>query len=661
LALAEQNLYEAARFSIDRPARVVGFGVRWGSLPADAPADAEIRAGVYSDFGHNGFDFWRADPLADLSRCASEVTADEWTDYVLPSAVVVTQPSLLYVAHERAGAGAPAFRFDQTPADSCDVFDDCASSINLFHAGAGSFTGTTFPFQYDYEVRLYLQYTEPAPTDLVFDELPDSALGNRVAFGDYDGDGFDDFVTAGPKLMRGRGDGTFEDVTAASDLAAMGISGSGVWGDYDNDGCVDLFVFAESMTASDSLLHANCDGTFSNVTATTGIDDVQSYEDCGDAANTHAPTPAAAFVDLDADGLLDLYVGNFICWSLGTFYSDQVWHNEGDGTFTDWSGAHGFSMERTPSRAVVPADTDGDGDMDIFVGNYRLVKNLYFRNIGGGEFLEEGRLSGLRGHADARGGATYYGHTIGAAWGDLDNDGDLDLLEANLAHPRFFDFSDKTRVLLNDGRGHFIDSAGDWTTPASDAGLRYHETHSSPVLADFDADGNLDLVITEVYDGRPTDFYWGNGDGRFRLDELHSGITTQNGWGAAAADWDNDGDLDLAATTLFENRRAGGHFLEVRVIGDVASNRYGLGATVAVLAGGRRVIRQVSSGSGQGCQDSPTLHFGLGDLSSATRIEVTFIGGGVVGFDGPFDADQRLWLYESGRVAAGWAPPAPTP
>ncbi|NOY92081.1 MAG: CRTAC1 family protein [Deltaproteobacteria bacterium] len=657
LALAEQDLYEAVRFSIDRPARVLGFGVRWGSLDAAPAADAELRAGVYPDFGHNGFDFWRWDPFADLSRCASDARADEWIDYVLPSPVVVTQPGLLYVAHERVGTDAPAFRFDQTPADSCDAFAACSSSINLFRAGAGSFTGTTFPFQYDYEVRLYVQYTEDAPTDLVFRELPDSTLGNRVAFGDYDGDGFDDFVTAGPKLMRGAGDGTFTDVTAASGIGAMGVSGSGVWGDYDNDGCLDLFVFAESMTQADALLHANCDGTFTDVTAASGIGDLQSYEDCGDAANVHAPTPAAAFADLDADGLVDLYVGNFICWGRGSFYSDQVWHNEGDGTFSDWSGTHGFSDARTPSRSVAPADADGDGDIDILVGNYRLVKNLYFRGIGGGEFLEEGRRSGLEGHADARGGVDYFGHTIGVAWGDLDNDGDLDVVEANLAHPRFFDFSDKTRVLLNDGRGHFLDTSGDWSTPASDAGLRYQETHSSPVLADFDADGNLDLVITEVYDGRPTDFYWGSGDGRFRLDVLHSGITTTNGWGAAASDWDNDGDMDLAATTLFENQRAGAHFLELRVVGDVASNRYGLGATVTLTVGGVSVLRHVSGGSGQGCQDSATLHFGLGDSTRVDSIRVTFIGGGEVRYAGPFDADQRLWLYESGRAAVGWSEP----
>jgi len=140
---------------------------------------------------------------------------------------------------------------------------------------------------------------------------------------------------------------------------------------------------------------------------------------------------------------------------------------------------------------------------------------------------------------------------------------------------------------------------------------------------------------------------------------LHSGITTTNGWGAAASDWDNDGDVDLAATTLFENQRTGEHFLEARVIGDVVSNRYGVGATVTLDVAGRKVVRYVSGGSGQGCQDSATLHFGLGTATQVDSIRVVFIGGGAVSYTGPFGADQRLWLYESGRVASGWTAPTP--
>ena len=138
-----------------------------------------------------------------------------------------------------------------------------------------------------------------------------------------------------------------------------------------------------------------------------------------------------------------------------------------------------------------------------------------------------------------------FGHTIGTAWGDLNNDGRFDVVQANLAHPRFFNFSAKTQVMIAQEDGKFVDNQGDWSKPYGDAGLRFSETHSIPVLGDFDQDGNLDLVISATYDGRPTDFYWGKGDGTFTLDSYRSGITMTGGWGMAASDLDNDGDLDM--------------------------------------------------------------------------------------------------------------------
>jgi hypothetical protein len=253
----------------------------------------------------------------------------------------------------------------------------------------------------------------------------------------------------------------------------------------------------------------------------------------------------------------------------------------------------------------------------------------------------------------------YRGHTIGAAWGDLDNDGDFDLVAANLAHPRFFHFSDRTQILLGDGAGQYTDLSGGWDKPFDNpAGLRYQETHSVPVLGDFDSDGLLDLVITSTYDGRPTDFYWGQGDGTFRLDAYHAGITTEDGWGSAASDFDNDGDLDLFATDLFANtgRASQGHWLQVRAIGNAGSNRAAIGATVRVRAGGETFTRHVQGGTGQGCQDSQYLHFGLGPASSVSEIEVVFPGGKRVVYPGPLAVDGRVWVYEDGSVHTGWEP-----
>lgn len=657
-ALAEVPLHEAVRFELEHPAKIHGFQVQWSNLDAVADPELEIEAGLYRDFGYNGFDFWQKDPLWTGTRCAGDVSAGSWTTYAFAAPIVVDEPGLVYVAHLAETPQVPVFAYDDSAAADCDAFDSCRSAFNLPQA-PGYYNGVSFPFQRDFLVRLLVEYTAAVqPADKLFQELS-STSGQHVSWGDYDHDGRDDLLIAG-KLFRNDGGG-FQDVTGSSGIAAAGIAATGgVFGDYDNDGCLDLFLFSEAPSSGDALLRSNCDGTFSDVTAQSLIGDVQSYEDCGDAANVHAPTAAAAWVDLDADGFLDLYHANFICWAKETYYVDQVFRNKADGSFEEWTGTHGFSSTKTASRGVAPADADGDGDMDLFVNNYRLQANLLYDNDGSGSVAEKGIVSGLAGVGTVAGLAVYYGHTIGAAWGDLDGDADLDLVAANLAHPRFFHFSNKTQILLNQGGGLFTDNAGAWETPFGAAGLRYQETHSVPVLADFDLDGALDLVITAVYDGRPTDFYWGNGDGSFELDSYHAGITTENGWGAASADFDDDGDPDLFATTLFENRIAAsakGHFLQVRVIGNAGANRAAIGARVRVQAGGKQRLAQVSGGNGKGGQDSQTLIFGLGTTTSVDSISVTFPGGKQVDFAGPIAADQRVWLFEDGTQATGFAPP----
>jgi hypothetical protein len=655
-ALNEHVLHEAVRFELEHPARVHGFAVQWAALPAD-PA-AELAAGLYADFGYNGFDFWAPDPLWTGTRCAGELQPGAWTTYRFAQPVELPHPGLVYVAH-RAEPQAPVFFFDESTAGAgkCEKFDECHSALNLPEAETGSFfNGLSFSLQYDYLVRLYVEYTDQLdPAQRLF-QPEDFAEKGHVSFGDYDDDGYDDLVTEGPTLYRNRGDGTFEDATASAGLTAMGLQASGgVWGDYDNDGCLDLLLYAESYTAPDTLLHSSCDGTFTDVTAESGIVDQQGYNDCGTPGQVRSPTAAAAFIDLDADGLLDIYFANFICWDKETYYSDTVFHNLGGGKFEDWSAQHGFSSKRLAGRGANPVDYDGDGDVDLFVNTYRLQPNLFFENNGDGTFLERAGGVGLAGE---KSGINYFGHTIGAAWGDLDNDGDFDQVAANLAHPRFFGISDKTQVLLRGESGKYTDLAGDWAMPASAAGLRYQETHSVPALADFDNDGVLDLVLTAVYDGRPMDFYWGKGDGTFRLDAYHAGLTTKNGWGIAVSDIDNDGDVDVFAHRPFRNTLAPhkGHWLQVRAVGGISANRAALGATVRVTAAGVQRMRHVQGATGSGNQDSMYLHFGLGEAAEAESISVVFPGGKTVHYDGPFQAGRRVWVYEDGTSKVGWKP-----
>ena len=471
-------IHEAVAFELDRPARILGYAVQYGALP-ESPA-VPVAVSLHPDFGYNGFDFWAPDPLATAQRCRDDVTEGEWVEFVLPEAVEVAHPGLVYVAHRR-GPGGAAWAFDGTPPtpdcsdDCCNTFGACRSAWNFpeltqFVSGGQqnyAYNGLSLTFRYDYMVRLYVQYTDAvAPEALLFAPVPDVQVSNRQAWADYDNDGDDDLLINGPRLWRNDG-GAFVEVTAEARLNAPGLHGAGVFGDYDNDGCLDVFLFDESYHQSDHLLRSDCEGGFDDVTEASRIADVQDYLSCD--GGDRAPTPAAAWVDVDADGFLDLYVANFICWSSGESYLDTVWRARGNGTFENWTGKRGFPSlgdddVQLASRGVLPADFDGDGDVDILANTYRLNRNLYYRNDGG-RFTEMGAESGLAGQPNVSGGWTAYGHSIGAAVGDLDGDADLDVVIANLAHPRFYDFSDKTQVMLNQGDGVFEDIQGDWARP----------------------------------------------------------------------------------------------------------------------------------------------------------------------------------------------------
>jgi hypothetical protein len=674
--MATTQLYEAVRFELEHPAKIHGFSVRFAQLPSDP--GAAVAAGLYPDFGYNGFDFWDRDPLWEGAHCAESLAVDEWVEYPFDSPVTLEHPGLLYVAHQRAGDDDAAWWFDGStnqPDGSCGGFDDCHSSLRFPTLQQGvsggqqfwAWQGLTMPFQYDFVVRLHVEYTVTAdPMDDLFQPMAPTSLSNRASFGDIDNDGDDDVFTAGNTVWI-NDNGVFTDATAASGIPEMGISGSGgVFGDYDNDGCLDLFVFVESGTSPNHLLRGGCDGTFEQVTTASGIVDTQSYNDCAGAGYDHSPAPAAAWWDIDNDGLLDLYVSNMICWADFTFYNDQIWHNNGDNTFTEWTGQNGFTGLDSPprsSRGANPIDYDQDGDVDIFVNRYTLHENALYRNNGDGTVESVAELMGVAGYKSNYYGATYYGHSIGSAWGDLDNDGDFDLVVANLAHPRFFGFSDKSQVLLQ-ADGVFTDIQGTFEQPMGDAGLRFQETHSVPNLGDYDHDGALDLIISATYDGRPTDFYFGQGDGTFILDTYRSGLDFTNGWGVVHSDVDHDGDLDIFTSAgAYRNTRSGeGRWLQVRPVGVIECNRAAIGATIVVTADVGDRLGYVSGGNGQGGQDSQVVHIGLGagpTESAISSISVAFPGAGTVVFDGPFDANQRLWVYEDGNVHFGFEPPSP--
>jgi hypothetical protein len=663
--LAKIGIMEAVRFELKHPAKILGAQVMWAKAPTDPKS--ELKIGLYRDFGTNGVDFWKKTaPLWSGTRCVRDHKDKQWLTYTFKTPVEVKRPGYIYLAQDGAKATSPSFYFADAAVTKCTKTSECNSVVNIPKAPDG-YNGLSFLFQYNFMVRLFVQYTENVkPTETIFQKASSAPTGRHIAWGDYDNDGYDDALVAGKLYHNVKG--TFTDVSKTSGISGLGYTAtSGAWGDYNNDGCMDLLLFAETPARADALMKGDCKGTFTDVTKAAGITDKASYLCGGKATYDKASTAAAAWFDLDNDGYLDIYLANGLCSyktssgaSAEANYVDSVWRNKGDGTFEELSKTKGFTSEKRYSRGTAPADIDDDGDTDLFVLAYRLQANYLYRNNGDGTVTDIAKTSGAIGHPYNL-PPIYYGHTIGAAWGDMDNDGDLDLLAANLAHPRFFHFSDKTQLLLNDGKGKFTDAAGLWTDATSASGLLYRETHSVPVLADFDNDTNLDLCITSVYAGRPTDFYWGKGKAKFDEDNYHAGITTSNGWGLAAADYDNDGDQDLFATDLYVNGIKGtkkGKWLQVRALAKTKSNYMAIGANVRVTAGGKTYLRHVQGSTGKGGQDTMYLHFGLGTATSVDKVEVTYPGKPktTVTFKGPFKTEQRLWVYDDGTVTKGWAP-----
>ncbi|MGC9316947.1 MAG: CRTAC1 family protein, partial [Armatimonadota bacterium] len=275
------------------------------------------------------------------------------------------------------------------------------------------------------------------------------------------------------------------------------------------------------------------------------------------------------------------------------------------------------------ARGVTAADFDEDGDADVYVSTYRLQPNYLWLNTGEIPMQEVAGERGAAGIAkdviNYTGGISYpvCGHTIGSAWGDLDEDGHIDLFVGNFSHPPAY--QDRPQFLRNQGPPEWA-----FEDMSEGAGLAWQESFASPALADFDNDGDLDLYFTTVYDGDHSVLYRNDGEWTFTDVTAEAGISAANTYQGAWADYDNDGDLDLlTGGKLYENRAATGHWLKLRVDGPGAA----IGAVARVRIGERVLTRAVCSSTGQGNQNEMTLHFGLGDHAGPVELQIVWPGG----------------------------------
>ncbi|MBM3313924.1 CRTAC1 family protein, partial [candidate division WOR-3 bacterium] len=474
--------------------------------------------------------------------------------------------------------------------------------------------------------RGLLHYVGPIFTDVTDSLGLEGRRESRVAWGDYNNDGYQDLLLNGSALFRNRAGKGFTNVTDSVGLTDAKGRG-GLFADLNNDGWLDLYV---SGADGGGRLYKNDSGRFVALSDRAGGPD-SSY-----------PTEGAGWADFDNDGWVDLYCANYEDWEKRTYYPDQLFQNQ-NGYLTDVTGKAGIVPpynKDLAGRGVNWGDFNNDGYPDCYVSNYRLCENFLWVNNHDSTFTNQAAQLGVAGEEVNN----WYGHTIGSAWADYDNDGDLDLFCANLAHPRYIEFSNRSLLYENQLGPVVPGPQSPASSPFADRrsanGIRYEETHSDPAWADVDNDGDLDLYLTSIYEGRRS-FLYLNPLGPsapspqspipspFQDVTWLSGTRVFNGWGCAFADFDNDGDMDLAVGSgsgfrLFRNdTRNGNHWLKVNVVGRQA-NRAGIGARVIVTQGDRQQMREVEGGKGTMSQNSLVQHFGLGPSAAPVQIEVSF-------------------------------------
>ena len=271
-----------------------------------------------------------------------------------------------------------------------------------------------------------------------------------------------------------------------------------------------------------------------------------------------------------------------------------------------------------PARGITTADYDEDGDLDIYVSNYRLVPNTLWNNDGKGKFTQVEKTAKV----DGDGGLGAWGHTIGSSWGDLDNDGHLDLFVGNFSHPPAY--QDRAKFLRNMGKqGAFI-----FADQTANAGLQWQESFASPTLGDYDNDGLLDLYFTTVYGGDHCVLYKNADNFQFKNVTEASGIKADTTYQAAWGDFDNDGDLDLGTKgRLYENTSPPKQFVKIKLVGTGLTDSMAFGSQVRITVNDHVQTRQVCSSTGQGNQNSSILHFGLGSYTGPLKAEVAWLGG----------------------------------
>ncbi|MEC8839977.1 MAG: CRTAC1 family protein [Candidatus Poribacteria bacterium] len=510
-------------------------------------------------------------------------------------------------------------------------------------------------------------------------QLPET-LGAGGAFFDYDNDGYLDLylINSGDLdnqeistnsdqssntsvLYRNNGDGSFKDVTVSAGISNSNNYGQGAAAaDYDNDGDTDLYV---TNFGHNKLYQNNGDGTFLEVSKDAGVAD-PSW------------STSATFFDYDRDGYLDLYVVNYVVYSLTASYRkcydndirnychpkyfegspDQLYRNNGDGTFTNTTKAAEISDVGGPYQGkglgVVAADFNNDRYPDLYIANDD-TPNYLFLNNGDGTFIEIGIFTGC---AYSNDGIAQAG--MGVDTRDYNEDGLLDIFVTN--------FSYETNALYqNNGDGTFTDVSyrsrlGEESYLSLGFGTNFLDYNNDGYLDLFIANGHISPHIEQTIDvvtyAQPNQLFLNNKNGTFTDISLESGphfLEKAVSRGSILGDYDNDGDMDIVVTQLNgpiaflrnENGNAK-NWLRIRTVGTV-SNRDGIGTRLTCKVGDNVAIREVRLGSSYLCSQDPRVLLGVSDHESIERIEVHWPSGITQVFE-DIAVNQQLDIIEKG-------------
>ena len=478
-------------------------------------------------------------------------------------------------------------------------------------------------------------------------------MGSGCGWIDFDQDGLLDLylvngaptnvskppLTLGSALYRNNGDGTFTDVTEKAGVRAEGVFGMGVAvGDFDNDGFPDLFVCGYGRSI---LYRNNGNGTFTDVTKRAGVENAGRW------------AASAAWFDYDNDGRLDLVIANYVDWSPErNFYCGDrgpgmrsychpddfnpepptLFHNNGDGTFTDASKSSSLASKAGNGLGVVTFDYDDDGWQDIFIANDHMPNSL-FHNNRNGTFSEVGYLAGVAVSSDGQ-----FEAGMGTDAADTTNNGRMDLVVMHLD-------MQLARLYQNLGDGTFEDA----TARSKLSYSTFHMSEFGTKLFDYDNDGWRDLFMAnghvldniqryraEVSYAEPKLMFRNIGQGVFENVSDRLGpdfVLPRVSRGAAVGDFDNDGDLDILVNNCGQTpqllRNDGGnrnHWLEILLMG-TKSNRDGVGARVKLVSGDLVLHDQRKGGMSYQSAQDPRLHFGLGQRTKIDSIEIHWPSG----------------------------------